>query len=143
MAHSEAFIADTLAVYHALGGNALRTAQMQGVSDSTVRRWAAKASKNAKRNKAIAEKSEQKKDALAVLWENLAQRALGSITLAKLERAGAKDLATVAGIATEKKRLVSGESTQITETFSRDATIDHLRQRLDRIRSSSPAPEHS
>ncbi len=116
MAHSERFIAETVALYYASDRNALRTAQAQGVSDSTVRRWVKRASKNDDRNEVIAESSELKKESLADLFERAARlNALELTKEEKIQQAHLSQNATAAGVATDKMRLLRGEATSIEE----------------------------
>lgn len=114
-----------LAALAANGGNLKRTAREQGVPETSLRQWA-----KGDRHPEAVEMSAQKKPPLADAYEDVVRRSLGHLSEAKLKRAGAVDLLKVAGIATDKMRLLRDEPTSITghqDEFFRQ--LDRLAQR--------------
>ena len=102
-----------LAALDANGGNVCRTARQLGLPDSTLEGWA----KGRGISPAVHALREVKKGTLAEKFDEVAHMAL-DLTLDDLEglrKAGPQARIIVAGIATEKKLLLTGQPTQITE----------------------------
>jgi transposase-like protein len=94
-----------LAALAANGGNVERTAREVGVPKTTLQQWATGA-----RHPEATQMSETKKPELADLFEDLARKALG-VSRRGIRSLKADKAAVVAGIATDKMRLLRGQST--------------------------------
>lgn len=96
--------ATILAALAANGGNVAKTAAETGVSERTIRSW-----KNGERHPEAAQMCELKKGPLADQFEELAYRLLG-VAVRKLDGLNAKDAIIAAATATDKMRLLRGQS---------------------------------
>jgi predicted DNA-binding protein YlxM (UPF0122 family) len=105
-------------------------ATAQGVSKSTVHDRIAPLIKALPNAEEMAEIHKTQADCYAVL----AYRAVHAITNEKLENSSARDLSIVAGVATDKSRLISGQSTQNTAVIVAAAVIE-----ADRLCSVHPS----
>lgn len=94
-----------LAALAANGGNLQKTARECGVPDATLRHW-----RDGDRHPEALKMGELKKGDLADIYERIAYDSL-DLAGAKLKDLNAKDLVMTAAIATDKMRLLRGEST--------------------------------
>jgi transposase-like protein len=94
------------------GGNIKRTARELGLPRKTVCTWS-QGRGISEEVKRMSEDPEVRKE-LAGKFKQTANRALDALTDEKLAGASAKDLALVAGIATDKSELLQGRATQVT-----------------------------
>ena len=123
-----------LAALDANGGNVYRTALQLGIPDSTLDGWA----KERGVSPAVHALREVKKGTLAEKFDEVAHMAL-DLTIDDLEglrKAGPQARIIVAGIATEKKLLLTGQPTQITEH-----RLEAARDAYERIKGLVPADE--
>jgi len=116
--------ARAVALFQANGGNAKRTAQLLGVSRSTLRGWIGKirtervASTTGVARMPPAELVQDRSLELGNRFEDVAVLALGEGMEEAILKSSAKDRAVVAGIATEKAQLLKGRPTNRNETLS-------------------------
>lgn len=123
MAYSEEQVSDALAVLASNGGNVARTRRELDAdtgwesvpAHKTLKRWRENdAAPTTKREAAIGESADQKKEDLAEVYERLTRQCLGA-AVERMEEASFKDLMRAAGIATDKMNLLRGEATSIEE----------------------------
>src|SRR6185503_2578167 len=108
-------VANALAVLKANGGNALKTSEMTGIPRSTIRSWAGEleyAPRTIDPNK-VQEKSLE----LADMLQEVAFIAVGEGMEEAILKSSARDRMIVAGIAIEKRQLLTGGPT------SRNASV--------------------
>ncbi len=77
----------------------------------------------------MADKIEVAKDKIAILYEDLTERFLVSISAKDIEKINALQRVTAAAIATDKNRLLKGESTQNVALHSIVEAIERKRRR--------------
>lgn len=111
MAYSDEYIAETLALLEANGGNMRKTARQAGVTHRTIQVWKEQiTSGEATAIASAASKVTDKKRALALRFEHLAHSALDAISDAKLEKLDGYKLALTSAVATDKMALLLGET---------------------------------
>ncbi|MCP4900105.1 MAG: hypothetical protein GY906_24305 [bacterium] len=92
-------------------GNIRKTAEAEGMAQSTAYHLVDRMETN--HPATMATLRQIKTDELKEKWANLAANALDKITLEKLEHTNARDLAWVAGVATDKRQLLDNQPTAI------------------------------
>lgn len=109
-------------------GNVYRTAKLLGIPDSTLDEWA----KGRNMSAAVPKMRERKKGELAEKFEEIAHMALDATIddPEGLRKAGPQARIVVAGVATEKKLLLTGNPTQITRHVEAQATAEQAVKRL-------------
>lgn len=118
--------AAALAALDANGGNLLRTARELNIPESTLRQW-----RNGEGiNQSVSKLREQKSAELAAKMGEIIGQIL-DVLPGKLEKASARDLAVSLGILIDKKQLLEGQPTQITQ--DRDAIKAAVQALVERI----------
>lgn len=110
--YSEADKAGVLALLDANGGNQTQTVRESGVPRSTLREWIAGEHVNGD----VADKRQEKKEELGVLFDKVARLYLGrAMSADAVDETKGKDAVIAAATATDKVQLLKGSPTEITE----------------------------
>lgn len=115
--------ATALTFVTALNGNVNAAAKKLGIPWTTLKKWVVGEGVNS----AVTEKCEDKKEALADLWEAEVRAALAEAKLAR-EAARYGELILGAATATDKMRLLQEKATAINE--NRDLSLEEKRKQL-------------
>jgi transposase-like protein len=124
--------AAALTALAANGGKVERTARELDIPRKTLAQWA-----RGQRHPEAAQMSHEKKALLADIFEEMAYRALGHLTPAKLKKCDAIKLVKIAAIATDKMLLLRGQVSCTTPaaTLTDDERIARLRALEARARA--------
>lgn len=126
--YSPETVGAALAWYEASGGKLRETSRRFDVPIGTLHGWVNDRSAS-ERSKTIHAERAARTEALDTIWERVAYEALGAID-GRYDEASPLQLATMAGIATDKLRLLRGEATSITLAGTVDLSADERRARL-------------
>ena len=136
--YSDTKRAQTLAILVSNGGNIAATSRDADVPETTVRHWRDGEIKRLETPEA-AELGAQKVEELDELWDRFARKtlgfALGDMGELKLNDATWSQIATAAGIATDKRALLRGQPTNITESVGDAERKARLQAVADRVAS--------
>lgn len=115
-----------LAALDTFGGNVSKAAEFAGVPRTSLNDW-----RDGKLPDDVTEIRHEKTRSLADLMEEVIREALG-ILPDKLAACRGAELATVVGILTDKRQLLTGEATSITQTRDDPAKRERVRELSER-----------
>jgi transposase-like protein len=147
--YTEADKAAALAMLQANGGNVLRTACDLDIPEATLRLWKSQQKGDSPVAVAVAGKCEPIKDDLASLFERAVRVYVGhALDPDVVKKTSGKDAIVAAAVAAEKRQLLRGDPTEISDDRSRGsneraaiviAVLDGIRAR---VTGASVVPDH-